>query len=344
MAPPSMPETKQSVEKRLAWAAGADRLQQHDALYYVTESFHQSFDRMGRAYAQASGAGFREEGEKKGPETEKRERGQKQNGPKEDETADYQPESRSDRLADALTCFSRVTFQRGAMSAAVLNGTGKMMLVSCLRRTREEIEPRRLEQSRAGTGGTARQISGHAPDQVIFNRSFAGRALGIVVDTLRDARRVVESMAVMADDTGEQSEQNRGALFRLYPFLDDSRDRALEAEYRERLACCTESREKPILQNALVQTVSLRAKKAQMKNEFINKLRFLSDRAAQTLSELEAPGILDELTASAFGEREFDLPENPDEGAGEGAPNRKKNRSGQAERTESTADEAKSES
>ena len=48
---------------------------------------------------------------------------------------------------------------------------------------------------------------------------------------------------------------------------------AMEAEYREKLARCTDEREKPVLQNALVQILSLKAKKAQMKNEFINKPR-----------------------------------------------------------------------
>ena len=83
------------------------------------------------------------------------------------------------------------------------------------------------------------------------------------------------------------------------------------------------------MQNALVQILSLKAKKAQMKNEFINKLRFLSDRATETLSELEAPGALEEIQASAWGNREPDLPENPEdpkEGAGDDAPDGSKNR------------------
>ena len=165
---------------------------------------------------------------------------------------------------------------------------------------------------------------------MLFHRGFAGSALGIVVDTLRDARRVVDSMADMALGTGELEEDGSGTLRTIYPFLDDSRDLALEAEYREKLAACTDEREKPILQNALVQTLALKAKKAQMKAEFINKLRFLSDRATETLAELEAPGVLDELVNALTGESENDAPENPEKGAGGDASNGSENGNGPA--------------
>ena len=106
---------------------------------------------------------------------------------------------------------------------------------------------------------------------------------------------------------------------------------SMEAEYREKLAACTDPAEKPILQNALVQALSLRAKKAQMKNEFISKLRFISDRATETLAELEAPGALEEIQAAVWGGREPDLPENPEEGAGGDAPDGSKNRANQTD-------------
>ena len=197
-----------------------------------------------------------------------------------------------------------------------------MMLVSCLKRTTGQSGPKRVQQQDlTRTGSQLRNIPGRSPDQMVFNRSFAKSALGIVVDTIRDARRVADSMADMAQGTGDLNAADSETLRTMYPFLDVSRDLALEAEYREKLANCTDAREKPVLQNALVQAISLRAKKAQMKNEFINKLRFISDRATETLSELEAPGALDEIVASAWGDREFDLPENPEEGAENGASN-----------------------
>lgn len=337
-------ETKKSTEAKFAWAVGATWLEQHDPLYHVTESFQQNFDRIGRSHAAAAG-GFRSEPEDAKHEEQtlsESEREQKDRKTTEDDRRANTPgkESKDKRPEETspLTKFSEIAFRRGAMSSAVLNGTGKMMLVSCLKRTAYQNDAKKLQQrSLLVKSARVRPVPGHSPDQFLVNQGFARSALGIVVDTLRDARRVVESMTLIARSADEATQSDRAALYRLYPFLDDSRDAELEAEYREKLAACTDERMKPVLQNALVKTISLRAKKAQMKNEFINKLRFISDRATETLSELEAAGIEDELVAAAFGEESDELPENPDEGADGDAPNGKKNGSEETARTGAAA-------
>ncbi len=344
VVPQPVQETKRSAEERLAWAAGTERFQHRDPLYHVTEGFQQTFDRIGREHARSAAGGFLEQRPdseqtdserseaKGGPagKAEKQKNAAAPSGKKGKEPSG--PKLWTGNVPTALTEFSETAFQRGAMSAAVLNGTGKMMLVSCLKRTVGESGPKRLQQQTVfGTGSQMRNIPGRSPDQMVFNRGFAGGALGIVVDTLRDARSVVDSMTDMALGTGELAGGDNAALLKMYPFLDDSRDAALEAEYKEKLANSADAREKPVLQNALVQVLSLRAKKAQMKNEFINKLRFISDRASETLSELETPGIVDELVASAFGDVVPDLPENPDEGEGGDAPDGSKNRNNKAD-------------
>jgi hypothetical protein len=326
------PVTKQAAEEGLAWAAGTEQFRHRDPLYHVTENFQQTFDRIGRSHARALVGGFLpEEEEEKDERGDQPREGRDEGGAKELQDAeDREKRLRTGNASNALTRFSDIAFQRGAMSASVLNGTGKMMLVSCLKRTVGESGPKRTqEQDLLETGSQIRNIPGRSPDRMVFNRGFARGALGIVVDTVRDARRVVDSMADMAAGTGELEAGDSGALRTMYPFLDISRDLALEAEYREKLAACTDPAEKPILQNALVTVLSLKAKKAQMKNEFINKLRFISDRATETLAELEAPGALEEIQASVWGGREPDLPENPEEGAGDDAPDGSKNRTGQ---------------
>ena len=328
-------ETKKSTEAKFAWAVGAAKLEQHDPMYHVTESFQQSFDRIGRSHA-AAAAGFQSESDDKEREETPRpesEREQTDGKPTEDGQKEKTPGKEQGKREQAetspLTRFSEIAFRRGALSSAVLNGTGKMMLISCLKRTAYQYEPRMLPQRELQIDSAhVRPIPGHTPDQLLVNRGFAHSALGIVVDTLRDARRVVESMTQVARSADEPTNADRATMYRLYPFLDDSRDAELEAEYRAKLAACTDERMKPILQNALTKTLSLRAKKAQMKNEFINKLRFLSDRATETLSELEAAGVEDELVAAAFGEESDELPENPDEGADGDAPNRNRKKDG----------------
>ncbi len=315
------PETRSTAEESLAWAAGAQQFRHRDPLYHVTESFQQSFDRIGREHARQAAGGVSQ------PETDAgaQRAGQEKKSPMREQGGVGREDGGqalwTGNAPSALTAFSETTFQRGAMSAAVLNGTGKMMLTSCLKRTVGESGPKRLQQQTLlGTGSQLRNIPGHSPDQMVFNRSFAKGALGIVVDTIRDARRVVDSMADMAQGTGELHGGDSETLRTMYPFLDVSREIRLEAEYRQKLANCTDAREKPILQNALVQVLSLKAKKAQMKNEFVNKLRFLSDRATETLAELEAPDALDEIVSSAWGDMAATAAENPGEGTENNAP------------------------
>ena len=50
-----------------------------------------------------------------------------------------------------------------------------------------------------------------------------------------------------------------------------------------------------ILHNALNRTHALLQKKAQMRIEFMNKLRFISDRATEALEVFEAPGYAEQL-------------------------------------------------
>ena len=329
-------ETKKSTETKFAWALGAERLEQHDPMYHVTESFQQTFDRMGRSHAAAAAGGFRsepgkaKEADEPRSESEREQTDGKETGDdRQAKTPGKEPADKRQAETSPLTKFSEIAFRRGAMSSAVLNGTGKMMLISCLKRTAYQYEPRRLPQRELLVDSAhVRPVPGHSPDRFLVNRGFAHSALGIVVDTLRDARRVVESMTQIARSADEATNADRAAMYRLYPFLDDSRDAELEAEYRAKLADCTDERAKPLLQNALVKTIALRAKKAQMKNEFINKLRFLSDRATETLSELTAEGVEEELAAAAFGEEADELPENPDEGADGDAPNRNRKKDG----------------
>ncbi len=341
LTPERSETTKRTAEESLAWAAGTEQFRHRDPLYHVTESFQQTFDRIGRSHAMTLTAGFsqeelREEENRRESEQRRELRQPERTGGEKKRTGgEAGPAGRENgvqklwtgNMPSALTRFSDTAFQRGAMSASVLNGTGKMMLISCLKRTVGQSGPKRIQQQDLlQTGSQVRNIPGRSPDQMVFNRSFAKGALGIVVDTIRDARRVVDSMADMAQGVGELSYGEGETMRTMYPFLDISRDLATEKEYRDKLASCTDPREKPVLQNALVQVLSLKAKKTQMRNEFINKLRFLSDRATETLSELEAPGVLDEIVTSAWGDRTFDLPENPEEGAESGAPIGSENR------------------
>ncbi len=309
------PATRRRVERELAWASGAEAFQHRDPLYQVTEQFQMIFDRIGRQHAAAlaeeSGSGFSQE------------ELQWENGePRGSLARNYQEERQADRRRRGqmlpgsgipLEIFSQTAFQRGTLSGAVLEGTGKMMLISCLKRTVGQSEPKRIHQETLfGVGSQRRNIPGHDPDMVQFNRGVAKSAVGVVVDTLRDARRIVQSMEALVQGSGELKAEQGGATLRvLYPFLDDSREQALIQAYQRRLKQAQDPQETPVLQNALVHVRALIQKKAQMKQEFINKLRLISDRAVETLKELEKPETLEEIAAALL-EPEEPWPEPPE--------------------------------
>ena len=214
--------------------------------------------------------------------------------------------------------FSETAFQRGTLSGAVLEGTGQMMLFSCLKKTVGQSQPDKWQQHKLfEKASPMRNVPGHSPDKVIFNRGFTHSAVGLVVDTLRDARRTVEDMRDLALGKSEMGQAGADTLRTMYPFLDDSRERALLEQYRQQLRQAGAGGEKAALQNAAARMEALLEKKAQMKQEFINKLRFLSDRAAEALAVFSEPGFsqaLDQALRESVGAEE----PPPDEGGEDG--------------------------
>ena len=294
------------VQRDLAQAAGTEYFQYRDPLYHVTENFQQTFDQIGRRHA-ASLDGNQEQG---WPQAETMPQTEAERGVgSEAFPAGQEPlagkgkgEPRLRNLPNTmipLQQFSETAFQRGTLSASILAGTGKMMLVSCMKRTIGQSGPKRIQQQTLfDTGSQTRNVPNRDPDQMLFNRSFAGGAVGLVVDTIRDARRVVQSMEDMARGTGELHSADTGTLRAMYPFLDDSKERQLLEQYTAQLEQTADGRERAVLQNGLVHVRSLLTKKRQMKVEFINKLRLISDRAIEAQAEFEAPGFVEEVAAA----------------------------------------------
>ena len=310
---PAAPAAEQTLRRQMAWAAGTEQFQHRDPLYHVTESFQQTFDAMGRRHAEEL-AGGRPEGQAAGEQAQQ---------PEGRETPDptsarafYERPQPEDQ--DMIRRFSETAFQRGTLSGAVLEGTGQMMLFSCLKKTVGQSQPDKWQQRKLfEKASPMRNVPGHSPDKVMFNRGFTHSAVGLVVDTLRDARRTVEDMRDLALGKSEMGQAGADTLRTMYPFLDDSRERALLEQYRQQLRQAGAGGEKAALQNATARMEALLEKKAQMKQEFINKLRFLSDRAAEALAVFSEPGFsqaLDQALRESVGAEE----PPPDEGGEDG--------------------------
>lgn len=334
---------EREVRRNIAWAAGTEDFQYRDPLYHVTESFQMNFDAMGRRHmaGQAGGETPQQAGEEPEEEKERGAKGeekdilQKEARPGQDTAMGMENEDLPDPMSSRsfyemknpkdqgmLRRFSETAFQRGTMSGAVLRGTGKMMLFSCLKKTIGQSQPRREQQRKLfDHGSQVRNVPGHNPDKVAFNRTFVDSAVGIVVDTLRDARRTVEDMQDLVNgglNKTEAGAYGADTMRRMYPFLDDSREKEQLGEYYARMKDGgLGPDERGILQNAINRTHALIDKKARMRTEFMNKLRFLSDRANEALAEFEEPGFVQTLTEAL---EEIFGPEMPpdDSGPGEG--------------------------
>ena len=309
--PAPAPLTQPMVQRQLAGAVDAGAFQHRDPLWHVTESFQQTFDRIGRRRAaqltleSEGGAGLsavlggfsaetaRQQQEAARPGADRS--AQRGAAPTRERKAQYHPELPQ----GPIQTFSETAFQRGNLAASVLQGTGRMMLATCLKRSLGQGEPNQQRQTLFGAGSQARTVPGSSPDQMVFYRGFAQSAVGLVVDVLADARAVVDSLTEMAQGTGSLKEDEGAAtLRRVYPFLDDSREQQLLAGYQAQLAAADDEREKPVLQNAIAHTRALIARKGQMKNEFISKLRWISNQAEEALEELEGEETLEYLTAA----------------------------------------------
>lgn len=336
--PAPQPVTRSAVEKQLSWAAvEGNRFQHRDPLAQVTESFQQTFDQMGQRRTEqltvGGGAGVSKE---------------KQTQPGSEEAAQALSSRKrpgahfhAELPQTPIQTFSEMAFQRGRLASAVLQGTGRMMLATCLQHSVGQQSPVQSRQTLFGAGTQVRVVPGSSPDQMVFHRGFARSAVGLVVDVLSDARSVVDTLAEMAGGTGTL-EENEGAqtLRQVYPFLDDSREQELLDQYRAQLAGTTGVEERQVLQNAIVHAEALITRKAQMKNEFITKLRLISDKAEEALEELQSEDTIDFLTAAlgaaSLAEPPELPPEPPDDGEGDGRS--KKNRGRVPEQKEAVPD------
>jgi len=295
---------RQSVRGEISRAAGSGYFPNRDPVYHVTESFRQSFDEIGRRHmaelAGLSPGGFQPSGSQPhayAEGTDETPDSRFARPSRRDPTVSQQLyQMRSPEYQDAVRRFSETAFNRGIMAGAVMAGAGRMMLISCLKRAVGQPSVREMQRRLFEGGSQTLNIPGHTPDTVVFNRGVADSAVGLVVDTLRDARSIVDDLAELANGKVDMGGgKGSGALLKLYPFLNDTRERGLLAGFKERLGSADDPDELQVLQNAYVQTQALIQKKSQMRNEFMNKLRFISDRAAEALALFETPGFSEDV-------------------------------------------------
>ena len=158
------PVTEKDTRRQLAWAAGSEFFSHRDPLYHITEDFRQTFDEIGRRHAAAlageSAGGFtRTEQAAQPPQWAEQQTGPVRDAQKPNPTnAKDLYQMRWSDNQDMVRRFSETAFQRGTLAGAVMAGTGKMMLVSCLKRTVGQSQPVREQQRRLFEGGSQQRV------------------------------------------------------------------------------------------------------------------------------------------------------------------------------------------
>ena len=234
-----------TLRRQLAWAAGTDAFDEREPSYHLSEEFTRRFDYLGMLHARAAG---QEEAvdlsDSADRSAERKERQEAEN----QEYAGHRPSDRSltdmggnyvtrSGNGDFLSRFSEVGFKRGNLSTAIMNGTGKMMLFSVLKRTvgQEQtlnFKERKLFQSHS----VHKDIPVSQNSTEIVNRHYAKSAVAMVVDVIKDARRSLDNLEKMARGESQiDGESGRKTLWKMYPFLDTHKDEMLIAEYEMRL-------------------------------------------------------------------------------------------------------------
>ena len=326
--PPSTLE--HALKRQIAAAAGTEYFAERDPIYHVCESFNQSLALLGRRHSDnALFTSRMEEADRPGGGKEKDESRERPFGSEtlaepeqeyarrrfEEKTSMDGVFSPSPGHEGFLRRFSETAFNRGALSGAIMRGTGRMMLVSCLKRTVGQSQPKSFRQRMLFENASAtRNINGRSPDKATFNKGDIDSAIGLTVDVTRDARRAVDSLADLAERGFEGNNKGSGTLQKMYPFLGDAKERSLLEQYKTALnglAGPEDAQKRQIVQRAIIKTRALIAKKKQMREAFIQHLRSLSDQAAAYINIFQQEefraAALEALTAPP------ELPEDEDE-------------------------------
>ena len=310
--------TDQSMRRQLAWASYSEQFQNRDPMFHITENFMRSFDAMGTMYAEKLAGQMKEnvpgltDVSGKTQDKQEKSREEKARPMKEQSFFDMGGDSGSKALyrqtrmneeyeenkhgqGGLMNKFTEMTFMRGKMSAAVLRGTGNMMLFSCLKRTLGQSQPMKLQQRKLFQGASRgwKPMNTKASDAqsttVVRNEVFEDSAIGLVFNVTKDARRTVEQMSELIHNGGTGTE----TWERLMPFLNFEKEETLLSQYTARLnqlGTGPESeKERSTLSKAVTRVQTLLNKKRQMRNEFMFKLRAIGSQAIKATAFFSDP-------------------------------------------------------
>lgn len=288
-----------------------------DPVWRLNESFRQSFELSGREGIEnlekgnAQGNAQGKEDTYKG-ESDLRTDSGNSNQQKTDFSNEYVPRKGGEEETH-LKRFSDMAFQRGGLSSAVMNGTSKAMFFSCLNRSLETPDVKmNRERKLFQQSSKHRNIPGTTRAKVITNPGFEQSAVGVVVDSIRDARYTMKHMEDIAK--GKMGPDGMETMRKQYPFLTDDREKDLLQKYKNQLGSATSDTQKNALNAGILKLEHVIEKKAQMKKQFLEHLRNLQDNARKAEKMFMSEDFLSDLQKESKKMSTEDIPpDNNDE-------------------------------
>lgn len=290
--------TQQTYDKEIAAqlrrVAGAQRFENRDPVYHLAESFCTTFDLVGRL--SAAQVLHEEQGMPETPVGEHR-----------DMDGTSFSTSMTEQVAGGfLKRFSETAFQNGILSGAILQGKGKTVLLSCIRRSAGYAGPTQNHQMRSLDDTSVTRRIPQTPDRVIVNSGELYSAVGLVIQSTKQATRTLQTIQKAA--AGKQSplmqpDAQTITLKEMYPFLFDQEEQALLARLREKRAelqkkgAITGTQYRTV-QNGIAKCEQVIQKKQQISLQFLTKLDQLRTNAITAQQIFSEPAFLHEAVAA----------------------------------------------
>lgn len=285
-----------------------------DPVSSVTDCFTASFSAHGLAMSKLkegeeaednSLAGEGEKQNKADEEAEGKPWSELQLGEKKEEQptggmeANYQQTKLQKQSGRFIHKFADITFGRGNIAAGILQGEGKILLVSSMKQAVGQAPPTNQRQQKLwGDSSVQREVPSD-DSKIIFNEGDVNTAVGIVIDSINSGRNALENLSRIVTEGSIGSGEEAQALEQMYPFLSTRRERALIETYQERLSAMESDEagapERASLEYGLKKTQAILQKKQAMCARFAAVSDVMAGRAKtaeEEFSEAAFPAAL----------------------------------------------------
>ena len=274
--------------------AGAAHRKSIDPVYALSESFAQTFDFVGKQRVQELVG---------------------------DEYADVRGVSMYSRIRDDkgrfLRRFSEYSFRNGRLAAAILQGRGQLVLHTCIQRSAGMAGYIESETRRTVDKTFDHRYVNQTGGDMVHYAEDAHSALALVIDASKTASQALHTVLSTAKLLeGKEVE----SLKEIFPFLFDDEERKLAEKLGAQKRSMEDSGQRENAQyraicTALDKTRGVISKKAQMKQQFLNKLETMLANAKAAEEIFQSEAFQREMAEVLMAETQTEGAQNDDNGA-----------------------------